>query len=161
MPRPTMRAALEQIVRVLGPNKFGCSENLCQGCTYEGGEALRLAREALGVVPGEKLQKRPAFVRHQPQVVVRSERELKRAAAEDKRAAAAVKRARKEWLKGQPTVGDTVEYQERPKGRWRDGRVVTVAERQGDTHFKVQGGTGSHYYPAAQVRRAFPVERAR
>ena len=162
MARPTLRATLEQIVRVLGPNAFGCSVNQCQGCTYEGGEALRLAREALGVAPKVKLPPRPAFVRHQSKAAVQTEAsmrrqvaDVKRQAAEAKRQAAEEKRERRAWLKGTPGVGDTVEYQVKPKGRWRPGCVVTVAVSGDDAHFKVQGEAGARYYPAAQVRRVY------
>ena len=36
-----------QIVKLLGPEKFGCSECKCQGCEVEGNEALRCAKMAL------------------------------------------------------------------------------------------------------------------
>lgn len=41
--------ALQQIVAVLGP-EAGCGDTKCDGCEWEMGEALRLAKEAFGVV---------------------------------------------------------------------------------------------------------------
>lgn len=41
-----LRAALQEVVDVLGPTP-GCSENTCEGCLYEMGHALRVARAAL------------------------------------------------------------------------------------------------------------------
>lgn len=40
--------ALQQIIAVLGP-EAGCGEKNCDGCEWEMGEALRLAKEAFGV----------------------------------------------------------------------------------------------------------------
>ena len=40
--------ALVEIRHVLGPDSFGCSEPICEGCQAEGAEALRIANEALG-----------------------------------------------------------------------------------------------------------------
>lgn len=40
--------ALRQIINVLGPES-ACPENACEGCKAEMAEALRIAKEALGV----------------------------------------------------------------------------------------------------------------
>jgi len=40
--------ALIGIRNVLGPERFGCSEPICEGCQAEGAEALKIANEALG-----------------------------------------------------------------------------------------------------------------
>ena len=52
------REALIHIVNVLGPNSFGCAVNTCDGCDYEGNEALMTARRALGIPDGTKLDPR-------------------------------------------------------------------------------------------------------
>lgn len=41
--------ALRQIVNVLGPETSGCDDMKCEGCAAEMAEALRIAKEALGV----------------------------------------------------------------------------------------------------------------
>ncbi len=50
-PRPQDRFvdALREIINVLGPEILDCEENKCAGCRAEAGEALRIAKEALGV----------------------------------------------------------------------------------------------------------------
>ena len=45
--------ALVEIRNVLGPDSFGCSEPICEGCQAEAAEALRIANRALGFL-GEK-----------------------------------------------------------------------------------------------------------
>lgn len=41
--------ALREIVNVLGPAPAGCGNTGCEGCAAEMAEALRIAKEALGV----------------------------------------------------------------------------------------------------------------
>ena len=50
--------ALVHIVNVLGPNSFGCPTNTCDGCDWEGNEALLTARRALGISDGTTLNPR-------------------------------------------------------------------------------------------------------
>ena len=41
--------ALREIVNVLGPDVHDCRSNTCEGCKAEAAEALRIARQALGM----------------------------------------------------------------------------------------------------------------
>lgn len=90
------------------------------------------------------------------------ERDVKRREREEKKAAIAARREIREWLNGTPEKGDTVMYQEKPKGYWRTGRVVGIAnavEDAIDVRYKVVGERGTHYYPAAQVKRTTKSQR--
>ena len=51
--------ALVQIRNVLGPDSFGCSEPICEGCQAEAAEALRIANEALGFASGQSTDSNP------------------------------------------------------------------------------------------------------
>lgn len=64
-------------------------------------------------------------------------------------AAVEERRAKRTWIKEMPLVGDVVEYQEKPHGRWHVGKVVGLSAG----HYKILGDRGTRFYPDAQVKR--------